>query len=63
MQDGKYGYLVPMRAPIAMAEAIEKALDTPIPKALLAEAVKPFEESAVIDRHFEVLGLCQKSSI
>jgi hypothetical protein len=40
-----------------MASAIEQALDNPIPKSLLAEAVRPFEEEAVIERHFEVLGL------
>ena len=57
LQDGKYGYLVPMRDPIAMAAAIELALDTPIPKALLDEAVAPFEEKTVIDRHFEILGV------
>jgi glycosyltransferase involved in cell wall biosynthesis len=57
LQDGKYGYLVPMRDPVAMAAGIEKALDNPIPKDLLAEAVRPFEEGAVIARHFEVLGL------
>lgn len=57
LQDGKYGYLVPMRDPQAMAAAIERALDNPIPKALLDEAVEPFEENRVIDRHFEVLGM------
>ncbi|MEF2072046.1 glycosyltransferase [Consotaella aegiceratis] len=57
LQDGKYGYLVPMRDPVAMAAAIEHALDHPIPKPLLDEAVAPFEEEAVIRRHFEVLGL------
>jgi glycosyltransferase involved in cell wall biosynthesis len=58
LQDGKYGYLVPVGDPAAMAAAIEHALDNPIPKHLLAEAVFPFEESAVIERHFKVLGLC-----
>jgi len=57
LQDGKYGYLVPMRDPVAMAAAIERALDNPTPRALLDEAVAPFEENAVIERHFEVLGL------
>jgi glycosyltransferase involved in cell wall biosynthesis len=60
LQEGKYGYLVPMRDPQAMAAAIERALDHPIPKALLDEAVVPFEENRVIDRHFEVLGFCEK---
>ena len=58
--DGKYGYLVPMRDPVAMASAIEQALDNPIPKSLLAEAVRPFEEDAVLSRHFEVLGLSDR---
>lgn len=57
LQDGKYGYLVPMRDPKAMAAAIERALDHPIPKSLLDEAVEPFEETRVINRHFEVLGV------
>lgn len=57
LQDGKYGYLVPMRDPVAMAAGIEKALDHPIPKQRLAEAVRPFEEGSVLKRHFEVLGL------
>ncbi len=58
LQDGKYGYLVPMRNPIAMAAGIEKALDNPIPMKLLSEAIRPFEENIVIKNHFEVLGLC-----
>lgn len=57
LQNGKYGYLVPVRDPVAMAAGIERALDAPISKALLAEAVLPFKEDAILDRHFEVLGL------
>lgn len=57
LQDGKYGYLVPMRDPVAMASAIGQALDKPIPKNILDEAIRPFEEETVIERHFEVLGL------
>jgi glycosyltransferase involved in cell wall biosynthesis len=58
LQDGKYGYLVPVHDPAAMAAAIEDALEHPISAELLAEAVRPFEADVVIDRHFEVLGLC-----
>lgn len=58
LQDGKYGYLVPMRDPVAMAVGIEKALDHPIPNEHLTDAVRPFEEDAVLRRHFEILGLC-----
>ena len=57
LQDGKYGYLVPMRDSAALAAGIELALDRPIPKELLAEAVRPFEAGAVLAKHFEVLGL------
>ena len=57
LQDGRYGYLVPMRDPAAMAAGIEKALDSRIPRNELTEAIKPFEESAVINRHFHILGL------
>jgi len=57
LQDGKYGYLVPVGNAVAMASGIEQALDKPISRSLLAEAVRPFEEGAVIARHFEVLGL------
>jgi glycosyltransferase involved in cell wall biosynthesis len=57
LQNGKYGYLVPPQNPQAMARAITHALENPIPKALLAEAVTPFEESRVVERHFAVLGL------
>ena len=52
LQDGKYGYLVPMRDPVAMAAGIEKALDHPIPKQRLAEAVRPFEEGSVLKTAF-----------
>lgn len=57
LQDGKYGYLVPMKDPVALAAGIEKALDHKIPKALLQEAVRPFSAEAVIERHFDLLGI------
>lgn len=57
LQDGKYGYLVPMRDPAAMAAGIERALNQPISAALLAEAVTPFEERRIIKQHFQLLGL------
>ena len=57
LQDGKYGYLVPMHDPIAMAAGIEQALDRPISAELLCEAIRPFQEDSVLKRHFQVLGL------
>ena len=56
LQGGKYGYLVPVRDPVALAAGIERALDNPIPKNLLVDAVRPFEEGVVLNRHFEILG-------
>lgn len=60
LQGGRYGYLVPMRDPEAMATGIAKALDNPLPKSFLAEAVRPFEEQAVLERHFDLLSLASR---
>jgi glycosyltransferase involved in cell wall biosynthesis len=57
LQDGKFGYLVPVSNPTALAAGIEMALNHPISKRLLDQAIRPFEESEVIRKHFEVLGL------
>jgi len=63
LENGKFGYLVPMRDPNALAVGIEKALDFPIPRELLATAVRPFEEAVVVQRHFEVLGIAGHSEL
>lgn len=55
--EGAYGYLVPVANPPALAAAIARALDCPIPAERLQQAVQPFEESTVIRRHFHVLGM------
>ena len=57
LQDGKYGYLVPMRDPLALADAISRAIDYPVPKEKLLEAIEPFREENVIRRHFDLLGV------
>ncbi len=57
LQNGRFGYLVPVRDSAGLAAGIERALDNPISKEELAEAVRPFEEQAVLARHFETLGL------
>lgn len=56
LEDGRFGYLVPVHDVDAMAAAIDAALKAPIPKAMLDLAVLPFEETTVIARHFEILG-------
>jgi glycosyltransferase involved in cell wall biosynthesis len=55
--EGKYGYLVPVGDTNAMASAISQALDRPITKNILQEAIKPFEEEAVIAKHFAALDI------
>jgi glycosyltransferase involved in cell wall biosynthesis len=57
LQGGKYGYLVPMDDPSALAQAIDHAIDNPIRPQLLKEGVAPFEQSRIINRHFQLLGL------
>ena len=60
LQDGRFGYLVPVCDPSAMATAIQQALESPISADLLRQAIAPFDENRVIDRHFEQLGLCNQ---
>jgi glycosyltransferase involved in cell wall biosynthesis len=61
LDDGGYGYLVKPRDPRSIADGILKAIDHRIPREQLAAAVQPFEEDAVISRHFELLGLPEQS--
>jgi glycosyltransferase involved in cell wall biosynthesis len=61
LQGGRYGYLVPVHDPIGLAAGIERALDAPIAREELAEAVRPFEEKTVIRHHFELLGLGERA--
>jgi glycosyltransferase involved in cell wall biosynthesis len=57
LENGRFGYLVPVRDPEALAAGIEQGLDNPISPDELTLAVQPFEEDTVIRRHFELLGL------
>jgi glycosyltransferase involved in cell wall biosynthesis len=57
LQDGKYGYLVPMHDPAALAGGIADAIDKPVARETLREGIRSFEARAVIDRHFDLLGL------
>lgn len=54
---GKYGMLVPMRDPAALAEGIIGALAHPITSELAAEAVAPFGVATILEQHFASLGL------
>lgn len=57
LDGGRFGYLVPVGDRAALAAAIDQAIVTPMPLEVLAEAIRPFEEKAVLARHFELLGL------
>ncbi|WP_018147503.1 glycosyltransferase [Henriciella marina] len=57
LESGRYGYLVPVQDPEALATGIENALRSPVPADVLAEALKPFQEDAVLTEHFRLLGL------
>jgi glycosyltransferase involved in cell wall biosynthesis len=63
LQDGRYGYLVPMRDPAALAEGIVSALRYPVPTEQLISAIQQFREDAVIDRHFDLLGIKQAEHV
>jgi glycosyltransferase involved in cell wall biosynthesis len=54
---GRYGRLVPLGRPDALAEAIRMTLDDPAPPALLAEAVARMELDQAIPRYLDALGL------
>ena len=57
LEEGKFGYLVPVKNPTKMAAGIERAINSPIPKELLVEAIEPFSERIVLARHFAALGI------
>lgn len=57
LQDGRYGQLVAVHDPAAMAAAIVQALDQPMSPELLEEAIQPFTEARVIQKHRESLGI------
>ena len=57
LQGGRFGYLVRPRDPVALADGIEAALARPLAPETTAEAIRPFHQKAVIDRHFAILGM------
>lgn len=63
LRGGEIGHLVPVGDHAALAAAILSALEAPASKAALSEAILPFEENAVIDRHFQLLGVGADTSM
>jgi glycosyltransferase involved in cell wall biosynthesis len=60
---GRYGKIVPVKDPAAVADAIAALLDDPTDPALLAEGVRRFSEEVVLARHFELLGLAGRERV
>lgn len=54
---GRFGFLAMVGDSSSIADAIICAINKPIKPEILDEAVSPFQESRVIARHFELLGL------
>lgn len=54
---GEFGYLVPVGVPSALADGILAAIDRPIPRQSLSEAIQPFTTEAVLSAHFGSLGI------
>ena len=61
--DGRFGTLVPVGDVDALAAGIEQAIDSPIARDVLAQAVLPFQEATVIARHFALLDLVAGEAI
>ena len=59
LNDGQYGYLVPVCDPDALAIGMAKAIDCPISDNQLHEAVAPFNATKILTKHFLSLGLRQ----
>ena len=57
LENGKYGYLAEVGNIEQISESIQKAIDNPIPKVKLDEAVVRFDQENVIKKHFELLRL------
>lgn len=55
LADGRYGRLVPMQDPTALAQAISEALAAPTPPALLAERTADFTTDRLVDQHLAAL--------
>lgn len=56
LEDGKYGYLVPVGDIDAMSEAISKAMSTPSDSKFLKERAQYFLVEKVVDRYLEYIG-------
>lgn len=59
LADGRFGPLVPLRDPPALAEAIVATLDDPLPAEVLRQAARPFEIETATDSYLAEMGLAR----
>ena len=59
LDDGQYGYLVPMHDSEALAKGVINAIDSPIDSTMLENATQPFQEDQILQAHFNSLGINQ----
>jgi glycosyltransferase involved in cell wall biosynthesis len=57
LENGRYGRLVPVGDHVAMAEAIETALDHPLPPEALQARARAFSVESAVKKYLNVLGL------
>lgn len=57
LQDGRYGYLVPLNDPAALAAGILQSFESPISNDDLQDAIQEFRVDNVLKRHAELLGV------
>lgn len=57
LENGKFGQLVPIKDPVALSNAILEALMKPKAKAILKEAIKPFQVSLICDEYISLMNV------
>tara|TARA_B100001250_G_scaffold90877_1_gene75538 strand:+ start:8102 stop:9208 length:1107 start_codon:yes stop_codon:yes gene_type:complete len=63
LQDGKYGYLVDVGNIEQISKSIHKALNYPISKENLKDAIQEFREEKVIEKHFISLEIYKNKNV
>lgn len=56
--DGRYGMLVPVGDSAALAQAMARSLDAPLPAPMLREAAAAFRSDVVAQKYLAALSLC-----
>ena len=57
LEDGRYGYIVPVRDAPALSEGMLEALQQPMPRRMLRERAGAFSEKRAVDAYLELFGM------